>query len=187
MGITGNERADREAKWAAKGESSEQRSLPAVCRDDLPTSRSAARQCYRKQISGKTKKWFESSPRCHRLRSIDPSMPSSRFRKDTQSMERWKTSLLVQLRTGHIPLQAHLKRISKTNSLTCLRCHKVDETVGHYLTECEAFATQRGRMERQLRRAAKSVSTLLTNPKAFACLFRFIHDTGRFRGTQDES
>jgi len=49
-----------------------------------------------------------------------------------------------------------------------------------------AFATQRGRMERQLWRAAKSVSTLLTNPKAFPCLIRYIHDMRRFQGICDE-
>ena len=93
----------------------------------------------------------------------------------------------VQLKTGHVLLQVHLKRIGKKDSLICQRCHKAEEMVRHYLTECEAFATQRGCMERQLWRAAKSISTLLTNPKAFACLFRFIHDTGRFQGTQDKS
>ena len=87
VGITGNEWVDGEAKQTVKGESSEQRRLPAVCRGDLPTGRSAARQCHRKQISVKTKKWFESSPRWHRLQLIDPSMPSSRFRKDTQGMD----------------------------------------------------------------------------------------------------
>src|SRR5882724_9842600 len=131
---------------------------PLVCRGDLPTSSSAARQCHRKQISVKTKKWFKSSPRCHRLWLIDPSMPSLRFRKDTQGMECWKMSLLVQLRMGHVQLQAHLKRIGKMDSPICPRCHKAEETVGHYLTECVAFATQRGCMERQLWRAAKSVS-----------------------------
>src|SRR5882724_6807610 len=150
LGITGNERADREAKWVAKGELSEQRRLPVVCTGDLLTSRLAARQCHRKQISDKTRKWFESSPICYRLWLIDPSMPSLRFKKDTQGMERWKTSLVIQLRTGHILLQVHLKRIGKTNSPICTRCHKAEETVEHYLTECKAFATHRGRMERQL-------------------------------------
>jgi len=46
-GIQGNERVDGEAKWAAKGESSEQCRLPVVCRGDMPISRSAARQCHK--------------------------------------------------------------------------------------------------------------------------------------------
>ena len=66
-------------------------------------------------------------------------------------------------------------------------CHKADETISHYLTAFMVFTTQRGHMERQLRRAAKSVSMLLTNLKAFPCLFKFIHDTRRFLGSIDDS
>ena len=111
---------------------------------------------------------------------INPSMPSPRFRRDTQGLECCKASLLIQIRTRHVPLQAHLCRISKVESPMCLKCHKVDEMVSHYLTACAAFATQRGHMERHLQRATKSVRTLLMNPKAFPCLFRYIHDMRRF-------
>jgi len=55
-------------------------------------------------------------------------------------------------------------QIGKAESLTCQNCHKVDELVHHYLTACTTFAPQRGYMESHLRRAAKSMNTLLTNP-----------------------
>ena len=84
------------------------------------------------------------------------------------------------MRIGHIPLQAHLHRIGKVDSLTCPKCHKVDETVHHYLTMCMAYVAQRGYMESHLRRMAKSASTLLTNLKAFPQLFKFIHNTKCF-------
>src|SRR5882724_1543678 len=103
-GILGNERANEEAKLAAKGESSDKRLLPRGCREDLFQSRSAARQIHAKKTKEKAKKWFEHLPRCQRLQRIDPSMPSSSFRKDTRGLERWKASLLVQLRTRHVPL-----------------------------------------------------------------------------------
>ena len=74
----------------------------------------------------------------------------------------------------------HLYRIGKVPSPVCPMCHKVDETVSYYLVTCMAFATQRGRMERDLRRAAKSASMLLMNPKAFPSLFKYIHKTRRF-------
>src|SRR5882724_8535118 len=128
-GILGNEQVDEEAKWVAMGESSEQCKLPMVCRGTLLTSRSAAHQCDRKWISAKTKEQFELSPRCQRLQAIDPSMPSLRFRRDTQGLECWKASLLVQLRIGHVPLEVNLSRIGKMDSLVCPMCHKADETV----------------------------------------------------------
>src|SRR5882724_1127351 len=86
-GILGNERADEEAKWVAKGESSNKRLLPRGCREDLLQSRLAARQTHAKKTKEKAKKWFEHSPRCQRLQRIDPLMPSSSFRKDTQGLD----------------------------------------------------------------------------------------------------
>ena len=86
-GIPGNERADEEAKQVAKGKSSDKRMLPRGCREDLLQSRSAARQTHVKKTKEKAKKWFEHSPRCQRLQRIDPLMPSSSFRKDTQGLE----------------------------------------------------------------------------------------------------
>src|SRR5882724_2355200 len=47
-GIQGNERADGEAKQAAKGELSEQCRLPVVCRGNMLISRLAAHQCHKK-------------------------------------------------------------------------------------------------------------------------------------------
>ena len=106
-------------------------------------------------------------------------MPLLRFRRDTRGLEHWKSLLIIQLRTGHVPLQVHLCRIGKVESPVCLKCHKVDKTLTHYLTACMAFTTQRGCMERYLRRAAKSVSMLLMNPD-FPSLFKYIHETRRF-------
>ena len=163
----------------AKGQSSAQRRLPAAGSNKLPLSWSAARQAHRKRVNEKMKKWFKSSPRCQRLWGIDPTMPLPRFRKDTRGLECWKVSLLIQMRSGHVPLQAHLYRIGKVPSPVCPMCHKADKTVSHYLIICMAFATQRGCMERDLRRAAKLVSMLLMNPKAFQSLFKYIHETRR--------
>jgi len=86
-GVLGNERANEEAKWAAKGKSSDKRLLTRGCREDLLQSQSAAWQAHAKKNKGKAKKWFEHSPRCQRLWRIDPLMPSSNFRKDTWGLE----------------------------------------------------------------------------------------------------
>src|SRR5882724_4829309 len=77
-GIPGNEQADKEAKQAAKGQSSAQRRLPVAGRNKLQLSWLAARQAHRKRVNKKMKKWFESSPTCQRLRGINPTMPLPR-------------------------------------------------------------------------------------------------------------
>jgi len=104
-GILGNESVDVEAKRAAKGGLSEERQLPRLCSKKLLISCLAACQSHRRKVHIKAKSWFESSPRCQWLWKIDPTIPSSNFRKDTQDLLHWQASLLVQMRTGHIPLQ----------------------------------------------------------------------------------
>ena len=183
QGIPGNERADKEAKREALSQSSPQQQLPLLCKKELPISPSAAWQCHMKKVNTKSVKCFESSPHCQRLWKIDPSMPSPRFRKDTTNIDCWHASMLIQLRTGHIPLQKHLHRLGHANSPSCLACHREEETVHHYIMTCPAYTRQRKWLHGQLRRAASSISTLLANPKAFKYLFRFIHDTGLFRNT----
>jgi len=120
--LAGNECADEEANRAAQGASSPLHQLPASCRREPPVSRSAVRQSHMKKVKVKSRISFESSPRFQRLCHINPSMPSSRFRLDTTNAERWHMLMLVQLRTGHVPLQKNLSKIGRTDSPVCLAC-----------------------------------------------------------------
>jgi len=165
-----------EAKRVAWGELSPELHLPKVCRKDLPASRSAAQQHHAKTIKNDWSRWFEASPRCQWLCSIDPSMPSAKFRKDTVSLACWQASLLIQLRTGHIPLRKHLYRIGKVDAPTFPTCNAGDKMVHHYLLACPVHACHRRVLELHLKRQARSVKTLLSNLKAFPHLFRFIHN-----------
>jgi len=56
----------------------------------------------------------------------------------------------------------------------------------HFLLMCPEFAAQRGVMERALQRAPKSISTLLSNLKAFPHLFRFVNNTQQIHGVFSE-
>ena len=51
------------------------------------------------------------SPQCACMQRIDKSMPSNKYLKLTEGLTRRQASWLIQLRTGHAPLQAHLHRI----------------------------------------------------------------------------
>jgi len=70
------------------------------CERCIADQQVAAHQWHRKWISAKMKEWFKLSPRCQRLRAINPSMPSLRFRRDIQGLEHWKASLLVPAKDG---------------------------------------------------------------------------------------
>ncbi|KAG2040391.1 hypothetical protein BDR03DRAFT_858064, partial [Suillus americanus] len=46
---------------------------------------------------------------------------------------------LFQLRTGHVPLNKHLFRISKSPSPICSACHQKEESVYHFMRRKTVF------------------------------------------------
>ncbi|KAF8591811.1 hypothetical protein K439DRAFT_1325962 [Ramaria rubella] len=112
---------------------------------------------------------------------IDPSLPSNKFLKATSKLSCNYTSLLLQLRTCHIPLNKHLHCISKANSPFCPHCPSRHETVHHFLLMCPAYTPHRRELEKHLGRGAKSLQHLLLNPKTMSCLVSFIRSTERLR------
>jgi len=179
-GLAGNEKSDTEAKKATHGDSSLACQFPK-CRGPVLVSRSAKQQSHLKRLGDKATSLFTKSLRCQRLRSIDPFMPLHRFRKITQDLPNEQASLLIQLRTGHIPLQKYLHKIRKVSLPRCPACLIQDETVHHYLLTCPAYRPQRGQLERTMRRAARSISMLLVNPKVFPHLFQYVNATQCFQ------
>jgi hypothetical protein len=87
------------------------------------------------------------------MKAIDPSMPSKVF---ARLASRQQATLLIQLRSRHIPLMHH---IGKVNPPLCLECRK-EETVSHYLIECKRFAGPRRKLKARLKREATSIRTL---------------------------
>jgi len=132
-------------------------------------------------IKSKATEFLSKSPRYMQLTQIDRSMPSYRFRKISQNLLQVKASLLIQLRT-HVPLQKHLHRIGRANSLKCPACHMRDETIHHYLVACPVHRGPRSQMEKALQWGTWSVGTLLSNPKAFEHLFRYINTMHHLHG-----
>jgi ribonuclease HI len=179
-GIEGNERADEEAKKAAKGVTSHEWEIPIECRGTMPISRAAEIQRHNAELNRQARNIFAKSPRAPFAHEIDPTMPSAAFARITKDMPRRHASLLVQLRTGHIALNKYMHKIGKTNSPICAQCQNAQETVHHYLFRCPAYNEQRKRMEKALKRGANSIRTLLGGHKAMKHLFRYIHDTKRF-------
>jgi ribonuclease HI len=182
-GIGGNERADEEAKKAARGESTSDSDTPISCRGELPTSRTAELQRHHKALKAQAKEMFQRSPRARFAHEIDPTMPSTAFTKLCRGLSRRHSSILIQLRTGHAPLNKYLHKIGKADSPICPACHNTEETVHHFLIQCPEYKTQRQQLEKKLKRGAKSMRTLLSKPKALPPLFRFINETKRLTST----
>jgi len=185
-GIPGSEKVDEEAKKAAEGEHRNINSNFGLLKKGLPDSKSAARQ----QLNAKAKRQyvtaFQKSPRYNKIARIDPSTPSSRFRKDTTKLPKRHASILVQLRTGHVPLQAYLHRFKKAESPTCPGCGGEDETVEHYLRRCPMYAAQRRRLRRDIGEEREVDVDILGRRDLYPALFRYIWRTERFRESHGE-
>ncbi|KAJ7123400.1 hypothetical protein C8R44DRAFT_564880, partial [Mycena epipterygia] len=69
--ITGNERADQEAKRAAQDGSSPIKDIPTVFRGRLPYSKSAIKQDYNAELKAKVLREWEASPRYARTIQYD--------------------------------------------------------------------------------------------------------------------
>jgi len=67
-----------------------------------------------------------------------------------QELDQWQASLLIELRTKHVPLQKYLHLIGKEESPTCPMRHTGAKMVHHYLIVCPAYTAQRSQLQCQL-------------------------------------
>jgi ribonuclease HI len=187
IGIVGNERADEEAKRAAQREdSTSQMAIPKIFRGDLPWSRSAVRQEYHTELRAAAKQTWEESPRYERMSRYNDKVLKGSYITLANKLPRSLAVLLLQLRTGHIPLAKHLHRINKAESPICPCCRQADETVAHYLLHCSAHRDARRELVREGGRDANIITKLLGTTKLYPPLFRYVARTGRFRNVHGD-
>jgi hypothetical protein len=142
-GMTRNEAADGEAKKAARKDESSRQDLPGWARRAFPMSKSATLQTFNADQKDRSRHLFTRSPRSVKLQCIDPSAPSHGFQKLITQLPRKHASVLIQLRTGHAPLNRHLHKIGKVTSALCLACGEREEMVHHFLFICYAHNSHR--------------------------------------------
>jgi len=151
-GIEGNEKADLEAKQEAEGEHRNRRINSIILENGLPRSKPATRQHLKRKTKKDYEKEFRQLPRYERVARFDPKAPASNFKNITSKLTRQQASILMQLHTGHVPLQAYLHRFNLADSSTCPSCGNEPETVTHYLLYCESHDTHRRWLRRTLGR-----------------------------------
>ena len=180
-GVRGNEIADREAKRAAQGasESSSARRLPRLLRTPLPISAAKVKLAHRQALGEQATKDWRASRRGRHFLGTDASLPSPKYMKAIRSLSRRQAAIIFQLRSGHVPLNAHLYRISRAASPTCPACGGAPETVLHYILVCPAYSGARARYLSGMGRSGRHLSTLLGTPDAWRPLLRFVGATRR--------
>jgi ribonuclease HI len=144
-GIEGNEKADREAKKAAEGMSSDRKLLPVYLRKPLPTNPAAVKRAYQDMLKRKWAIKWRRSPRGRRAGQIEESTPLKKLLISISQSElsREAASQIAQLRIGHAPFNQYLKHIGRVDSNRCPACRADTETTKHYLLLCPAYAYER--------------------------------------------
>ena len=186
--IAGNKSVDAEAKKAAEGETSCKDQLPhALWRRDgpipLPHNKSALIQNHNALVKTKAKNTFASSQRGKRMHQIDPSLPSAKFSTLVHFLPRHHASAIMQLRTGHVPLNHHLAKIGKTPSPACPSCGAAYETVHHFLFLCPAYEESRHALRAKVGPHKMNHEGLLANPNNTRHLLKFVESTKRLAPT----
>jgi hypothetical protein len=90
-----------------------------------------------------------------------------------------QSSVLTQLRTTHVPLNAFLYRFHLGPSPDCALC-LVPETVPHFLLLCPQYRRQRLDLVRRLGTARLSLRLLLAVKSDPKPVLEFARTTGRF-------
>lgn len=184
--IAGNESMDREAKKAAEGNSTYTDQLPvSLMRQGapitLPYSKATLVQAFNSKLKIEIKADFLFTDRGKRLRQQDPTMPSGKFATLVNNLLRWHASVLVQLRTGHIPLNQHLAHIQRADSPACPNCGAQYQTVYHFILICPAYRVARCLLEQKVGRRHMQLEHLFNYDKSLPHLFCYLNSTKRLQ------
>lgn len=112
---------------------------------------------------------------------ITTEVPFKHFRDITDSLNRYSGSLLMQLRTGHIPLNSYLHRQRLRDSPECTLCENArPETIDHFLMECPAHEEHRPRLRRAIHAEGMlNPVSCLDKPEKAKAIIVFVKATGR--------
>ena len=141
----------------------------------------AVKQQIDKATKRETVTWWKRSKRYKKTKSIDPSLPSGKYVQATAELNRNQTSILTQLRTGHIPLNGYLHRIGKAATPYCSHCPNAVEDVPHLLFYCNKYTLHRHKLTMAVNRKSFHIRHILSDPAAIRHTLNFVNDTGRFR------
>ena len=184
MDFAPNECADEIAKAAAQEASSPAHQLPPILHKKvLPLSIPVTCQAHLEELCCTWKKCWKKSPRYHKTRHIDKSLPSNSFLRLVAGLDCRKSAIITQLQTSHSPLNQHLFQICQSETPACFHCinELMPETVTHFLLHCPHYQCEHHLLQCKLRRNADSVPYLLSSPIALKPLLRFIDSTKCFK------
>ncbi|KAJ7635493.1 hypothetical protein DFH06DRAFT_921833, partial [Mycena polygramma] len=171
-----NERVDKEAKEAAANDDPPHPLLPALFHSPLPRSAAAAKAEYQTRTTSKWTTIWKASPRYDKFSRLDKHATVHSIHKPLINLSRRNSSLIGQLRTRMVGLNAWLFKIHRAESPLCQTCQR-REDIPHFVFFCSRFAHHRSLLRAALGRKATSLGYLLSNEKGIRYLLRYIHAT----------
>jgi hypothetical protein len=186
-GIPGNEKADTLAKLAATGQATPLQ-VPLKLLTNLPHSQSAAKMQIKCNVAESWIQHWKVSKHGQRIQRFDPTPPGRQVLRIYQGLSRPASSLLTQLRSGHVGLNRYLARIKLVDSPLCPHCTTL-ETVEHYLLGCRKYTQAQHQLRISIGQHHGHLDrrSLLATPKHFKALLTYIETTGCFRTYTNES
>ena len=175
------------AKDTAAGRSSAAASLPHILRRPLPTSASALKQDFSSTLKEKWAAEWATSPRKPRMAQFGDEFPFSTFLKRLYTLTRKQSSLLLQIRCGHFPLNAYLHRVNKSETERCHACADEweglppRETINHYLFDCPAHNEARNELIDKIGIDNFHLPEIMSDTNRMKLLTTFINRSRRFR------
>ena len=182
--IVGNTKADDLAYIAARGQSSPANNLPPLLRCSLLFSVKAEWRNYSQEISTMWKDKWQQSPRRERMERIDKSFLYNKFRQLLNSFTHAQCSLLIQLCSGHIPLNAHLFHLSCFETDKCQACHtrcgtSSRETITYFLFECPAYQDERHHLDATLGQQNRNLNIIMSKEAHVQELLQYTYRKNR--------
>ncbi|KAG2007055.1 FMN adenylyltransferase [Coprinopsis cinerea AmutBmut pab1-1] len=148
---------------------------------ELPTSAGAAKAEAKAKARKEWGEEWERSKRRNRMKEIGELDELLKFGIRTKKLKRHEISAVVQIRTGHIPLNQYLHRIGKAETATC-SCGRGAETPKHYVMECPNYRHERHDMRLELRHKARDWKYICGTEKGMKELAKYIGRTERLKG-----
>ncbi|KAF5331423.1 hypothetical protein D9611_011884 [Ephemerocybe angulata] len=184
--VARNERVDEEAKKAARGTTTFALGLPPLLRPGLLRSISTLKEETRNEARKRWIEMWKGSKRGEGFLETDAEFPFKSYQKQTGQLTRSQNSLLVQIRSRHIPLNGYLFTRKKAETDICQKCRSGrKETLEHFLYDCPAYRAHRTTMDREHGRDKRNMPKIMGKLEHVRALIRYTNRTGRFTLTRN--
>jgi len=174
MDIDGNEKADEEAKRAAREKITEGQAPP----DHKLKSSQVTRINEDIGTTARTK-WNTGKENARQHRQL--TRPQ-RFKTGTRlygDLPRKQQANLIRLRTGHCRLNSYLHRLNIIDDPSC-ECGRGVENVKHFLLLCKKYEGPRKELKKKVGGRNMRMGSLLGDPKLVKNTLEYVEETGRF-------